>query len=526
MGLFIPGMVIMVAIVLVVVGLYVVRQNRVVGPNEIGIFYGLKSYGKDATGQDKPYLVLSGGGRIKRPIFERYQPMSRLAFQISIDEEGVPNKDSVKIRVRGIASCILSDKPENQVLAAQQFLGKSEAEVQVFLGNILKGHLRGIIGKMDINQLLRQRDTFNQEVSRESKTEIEAHGYELKSISIQDINDTEGYIDALGKQAVADAKADAEIKVAMAGRKQAVEVSNAQRESQLVEADNAAIVAEAEKNRDVKKAGYKVETETRKAEAEMAGAIATAARQQVLVVAEAERDRAEKEAQIGVQMKERERRTAELEATVVAEAEANKSTKVIAAEGDKQQRIISAEAEAQVLTTTADAKKRATVLEGEGIAAATEAKLVATAKGEAAGKREALLAEAEGTEKLAHALAQMSDSARMIIILDKLPILLESGGDAAAKVMEAIFKSVAAPLGQIDNLSIVDMGGSGNGVNKIAGIVPDVVFQFLAKAKASGMDLSAILGKFGIDASGLDTLLAGVGPKALPGSSDGKSGAE
>ena len=71
-----------------------------------------------------------------------------------------------------------------------------------------------------------------------------------------------------------------------------------------------------------------------------------------------------------------------------------------------------------------------------------------------------LVAEAEGTKQLAAALQQMSDSSRLIVILDKLPILMESGGDAMAKVAEAIFKSVAMPLGQIDRLNIVDMGGN------------------------------------------------------------------
>ena len=57
-------------------------------------------------------------------------------------------------------------------------------------------------------------------------------------------------------------------------------------------------------------------------------------------------------------------------------------------------------------------------LEGEGEAAKQKAILVAQAKGKAAEKREALLGEAEGTQKLAEALREMNDAARLTTILE------------------------------------------------------------------------------------------------------------
>ncbi len=80
----------------------------------------------------------------------------------------------------------------------------------------------------------------------------------------------------------------------------------------------------------------------------------------------------------------------------------------------------------------------------------------------------------------------MNDAARLIIILDKLPPLLTQGGDAVAKVMAAIFSSIAAPLGQIDKIEIVDVGGSGRGIDQMASVVPNVLFKFLAAARRRG----------------------------------------
>jgi uncharacterized membrane protein YqiK len=134
---------------------------------------------------------------------------------------------------------------------------------------------------------------------------------------------------------------------------------------------------------------------------------------------------------------------------------------------------------------------------------------VAQAEGAAAAKREALLAEAQGTEKLAAALAAMDESARFMMIMDRLPGLFDKGGDAASKVMTAIFGSVAAPLGQIDNLNIVDMGGNGRGLDQLASVVPAMVFKVFASAKAAGLDLTPLFALLKIDTAKMTSLLGG-----------------
>jgi flotillin len=512
-GFFLPALVIAVAIAFVLAVRFIASRYKKIPPNRVGVFYGRK-YKDPVTGQVQGYLVITGGGRVQMPLVEDYMEMSTSAFQIEIDETGIPNKDNVRLTVRGVASVQLSPAPEDLGRAAQSFLGKDAAQIVLFVGNILKGHLRSIIGKMDIGEILRERDKFNQRVIEESSTELKRVGFDVINLVIQDVNDDQGYIDALGKQAVADAKAEAEIRVADAARRQNIAVSDAQRESALVTAANAAKVAEAEKDRDLKKAAFLRETSTVQAEANMAGEIAKAAQEQRLRVAQAERDAAEREAQIQVQEKEGLRRTKELEATVVANASAERQRAVIDAEAAKQKRILDADAEAEYLKRTAQAKRDAATLEGEGEANRRKSVLLAEAEGNAAAKKQALLAEAEGTQKLAEALAQMSSDARFILVLDKLPGLLDHGGDAGAKLLGAVFGPAAAAIAQIDRISIVDVGGSGQALGKISGMAPQFVFQVLSQLEALGIDGKGLLKLLKIDPSGLETLLAGVKPDA------------
>ncbi len=58
---------------------------------------------------------------------------------------------------------------------------------------------------------------------------------------------------------------------------------------------------------------------------------------------------------------------------------------------------------------------------------------------------------------------------------------------------------------------IVDLGGtngsdSASPVARFAGTVPEVVFGFLKRAEALGIDVNGVLEKLGIDAAGLVTL--------------------
>jgi flotillin len=529
-GFVIPILVVFAAIAFVVALKVAASRYKKIPPGKVGIFYGMKY--KDEKGNVKGFMVMSGGGRIQRPLVEGYLEIPTTSFQVEINESGIPNKDNVKLTVPGVATCKISTKPEDLNNAIDALIDKltqeadpkrgqmNENPIEEFVRNILKGHLRSIIGKLDIDELLRKRDEFNKRVVEESKQELSTFGIDLQNLVIQDIKDSEGYIDALGRRAVADAVADAETKVAEATRNKDIAVSHAARESALVKAENEGKIAEANKDRDLKIAGFKKVTGTANAEASMAEQIALAAQEQTLKVAEAARDAASTQARIEVSTKEGERRAAELKATVVAQATADKETAILKAEGQKQTAILDAQAQAEVLRTTAEAKKNAAVLEGEGTSRATELNLVAKAKGDAASEREVLVARAEGTKQLNDALAQMSDAAKLILILDRLPLLLEKGGDAGSKVLGAMFGPVAAGLASIDSVRIVQMGngdGKGGGVGQMANVVPETVFNILGQLKARGIDLSKLSSMLGIDLSGLDSLLDGVGPASASG---------
>jgi flotillin len=540
------------AILLVIAILAIIRimasRYVKVGPDEIAVFSGRKYKVHSAGGvQERGFYILQGGGKILLPIVEKVQIIKTSAFQVPVAESNVPNKDNVSVNVKGVSTCRLSLAEEDLANTVSNFLTKQPEERTEFIENILKGHLRSIVGNLTIDQLLRERQQLNERVVQESSPELKRLGVELITLTIQDVRDEHGYIDALGKQQIAQTMRDAAVSVAEAERDQAIKTSDAKRAAAEVAAKNETLIAQAQKEKDLQVAGFKQETESKRAHAETAFAIAMATQDKQRLVAEADRDQAAREAQARVQEMEGTRRKQELQATLVTDAEAQKQVAALKAEtirleaegvknaaietgkGEAQKAQIVAEGQAaatlKTKTAEADGRKAVLLAEAEG----KKASLLADADGtkasrlaEAEGKRQSLLAEAEGTQKLADALRQMSEQGQLIIVLDRLPKLLEVGGTAGAQIAEAVFGNVARGVEKIGTVTITDLGGghtAAGGISALGAIVPKIVADFFANAKARGIDVTEVLKRLGIEPSVLTKLIGPVtGGAAAPAS--------
>src|SRR6476620_9072990 len=361
--LLIPFMVILAALAFIFIVRALASRYIKVPPNAVAVLYGrkYKYTGADGSAQSRGFQILTGGGKILFPVVERYEIMSTAAFQVEISEHNIPSAHNVGIDVHCVATCRMSNVPEDLANAVTAFLGKDEQYVKTFLQEILKGHMRSIIGKLEIDQLLRQRDEFNRQVLNESAEEFKRLGVQIITLVIQEVKDAHGFIEALGKQAIAETMRDANIKVAEAEKETAIRVSNAEREAAQARNGNAAQIAEAEKALQMKQADYKREVDAQKAVAETSYSLSKAQQEKTLRVLEAERDAASVEAQIKVQEKEALRKTRELEATVVVQAEAERRANVIRAESSQQTTALEAETLRKKLEIEAEGHRVAAV---------------------------------------------------------------------------------------------------------------------------------------------------------------------
>ncbi len=490
--------------------LRIISNNYIkVAPNLVAVFYGRRRMTKD--GKEVGFRVVTGGSALKLPLVESVQFLPLNVFSIDLDVKGAPNKDGVQVDVKGVANVkILSDEA-SLMTACERFLGMPPVQIQGIAYKNLEGHLRAIIGRLTVEEIVGDRSKFNQEVLQEAAEDLRKIGMGIDVLTVQEIKDSYGYIESLGQKRTAEVKSQAKIGTANAERDANVLASTAMREGKQKENENLAMIAEAEKARDVKKSQYEAEISQQQAATRMAGPLAEAQAKQKVVEQEVlvEKIRTQKETEVAEA--EGLRKEKELIATVVKPADAKRQATILEAEAAQQQTILAAEGQKQAAIATAEADKARREMEGAGEAAAVRARgegeaAAIRARGEAEGAairakllaeaeglRAKLIAEAEGVEKKAVAFAHLDQAGKTMLVLERLPEII--------KEFSAVMGAIAAPMGNIDKVVMIDGGngaGGGSSMSRFTGTVPGVLFDLLQKADALGLDLRGLLQKAGI----------------------------
>ena len=164
----------------------------------------------------------------------------------------------------------------------------------------------------------------------EAAGDLEKMGIGLDALTIQEISDEEGYLDALGKRRTAEVKRDAEIGQAEANRDSKIKASLALQEGEKVRLETEAQIAQSHRETEIQKAQVQAEIESERAKSLQAGPLADAKAQQQVTVEEVRVERVRTQEQIAVQEQEVLRKEKELEATVVKQAEADRRAAVLA----------------------------------------------------------------------------------------------------------------------------------------------------------------------------------------------------
>ncbi len=512
-GLFyLIGAIVVIAIVIMSVLKFVATNYIKVAPNEAKVFYGRKYINE--KGEKIGFKVVTGGARFKIPIIESVGSLSLNVFTLALNIKKAPNINGVPVNLKGVANVKISSKEGRLMLACERFLHKPQEEIESTAYQNLEGHLRGIAGRMTIEQLIGDKTMLNQAALDEASQELNKLGFDIETVVIQEVSDDSEYIDQLGKKKTAEVKRDAEIGKAEAERETTIKTSTAKREGIEKENENNVAIADSKKKLDIQQANFTAEVSKQQAISAQAGPLSTAEAMKAVVTAEQETAKTKVEKQTEVAVAEAKRKEQQLIAEVIKPAEAAKIAAELVANQNKQVKITEADGEQQQIQKLAEAAKQKAKLEGEGQGAADQARMEGEAAGikakklaEAEGDKaiglaqaaviEAkLLAEAKGIEKKAEAYAKLDESGRLLQILEALQTLVPATVKEFAGVMEA----AAKPLGNVDNISIVDFG-SGNATGKFGGTVPGMIAELFAKANVSGFDLSGLAKKLGIDPS-------------------------
>lgn len=417
--------------------------------------------------------VITGGGGIVVPMLERTDVISLENMQIDIRIDGALTSQGVGIVADGVAVVKVKSDRESILSAAEQF--NTSKGLEYMLGvisrttqQVLEGKLREIVSKMTVEEIYKDRETFASHVQGVAATELQSLGLELKVLTIKDISDKNGYLEALGKPRIAEVKRDAQIAEANATKETKIKTAEANREGEAARIQAETLIAEANRDKELKVQSYNKDQQTAKASADLAYDIKANIVKKEVAETAMQVEIVKKQKEIELAEQEALRREKELEATVVkqADAEIYQATKL--ADASKYKEVAVAEARARAIEIEGEARAKAKRAEGMA-----EVEII-KAKGEA---------EAAAMAKKAEAFKMYNDAAVTQMIIEKLP---------------EIAQAVASPLAKTEKIVIVDNGGGEGkgGAAKVSGYVTDIISQLPDTVEAlTGMNVLDLLKK-------------------------------
>ena len=485
-GVELPALLVALAIMVGLLGVFAAmalfaRNYIKVPPSTVAIFYGRKHTLTDEKGNRSTvgFRVVRGGAALRVPLLEQVAYLSLNLMSIPLRIQRAYTKEGVAVTVEAVANVKIASDDMSLRGASERFLGMSAEQIKGVIFQTLEGHLRAILGTLTVEEINADRQAFAQKMTDEAALDLKKMGVNIDILTIQQISDEQGYLDALGKKRTAEVKRDAVIGEAQATRDAMIKSAMADQEGKTKRYEADVAIALSLRDKESRQAEFDAAVQAKQAEAEQSGPLATAIARQKVTEQETRIDQVRKQQEVLVQAQEAARREQELQATVVKPAEAQRQAAILLAEGEKQATVIKAEATQKELEF--EGAGEASKIERIGRAEA--AKVLAIGEAEAEVIKKKLLAEAEGLQSKAAAWKNFNEAAVLNMVVDKMPELA---------------KAFATQLAGIDKINIIEMGnghgGGSGGVAKVMGTVGGGMTAMLAMLKDQfGVDIQRLM---------------------------------
>ena len=358
-------------------------------PSEILIFAGTKTRTHDR--QEVGYRLVKGGSSIRIPLMEETFRMDLTNMIIELKVTNAYSKGGIPLNVEGVANIKIAGEEPTIHNAIERLLGKSRKQIELLAKQTLEGNLRGVLASLTPEQVNEDKIAFAKSLLDEAEDDLEKLGLVLDNLQIQNISDDVHYLDSIGRKQQAELLRDARIAEAKAKAESAIKESENKKATSLRQISRDLEIAKAEAEQRIRDAITKREALVAEAEAQVVAKVAKA------------------EAEVAVQTERIKQVKQQLQADIVAPAEAK--------------------------------CKQA----------------IAKAKGDAASIIEDGKAQAEGTQRLAESWKAAGANAREIFLFQKLETLM--------KMMAA-----GVPEVEVESITVVD-GKGGNQATQIASFV-------------------------------------------------------
>jgi flotillin len=473
-------------LLVLLIAMVVLSRISVAGPNEAFIVTGRKgrairaadgSAVTDLSGQK----VVMGAAVFVMPVVQRLYRLDLSSREIPVSVGAAVSAQGIRCDADAVAIVKVGGTAEMIRPAAQRFLHQQD-RIEAFTGQVLSGALRAVIGRLTVEEIIRDRAAFAAHVAEEAERSLTHQGLVLDAFQLEDIRTAGSYLQDLGRPEAARV-----LKAAAIAEAQARQTA----ETERMKAEEA--IAAADRNLALKKAEVQAEIDAANARSAAAGPLAEAERQQAILTEQ------QRVAERNAELKER-----QLDTEVRKPADAARYKTEQEAEAARNAAVFRADAERQTTIAAAQAQAEQARLMGEGerarrTALAEAAAIEGAKQGEAEQRRRTAIAdaieregtaEASATKARGHAEAEaMQAKAEAFARYGEAAVL-----DLLVRVLPQVVQAASAPMSAIDKMTVISTDGASSLTRAVAS---NLAQGLQLGADLTGIDLATLFAKFG-----------------------------
>src|SRR5207247_939239 len=170
------------------------RLYRKAGPHEALVVYGFRGT-----------RIVKGRGTIIFPMIENWHELSLelMSFDVA-PQQDLYTRQGVAVTVEAVAQIKVKSDPESILTAAEQFLTKSDEEREGLIRLVMEGHLRGIIGQLTVEEIVKQPEMVGDRMRATCADDMNKMGLEVISFTIKEVRDKNEYITKAAEAGILD----------------------------------------------------------------------------------------------------------------------------------------------------------------------------------------------------------------------------------------------------------------------------------------------------------------------------------
>lgn len=329
MNLMIPAVLLFVVAFFALCAVVVLRNLLYIcGPNEVLIFSGTT---RQLEGRPIGYRIVKGGRSVRIPLLENVDRVDLTNMIIEVAVTNAYSKGGIPLTVQGVANVKIAGHEPVLNNAIERFLGYPRKDIVQVAKDTLEGNLRGVLSQLTPEQVNEDKIAFAEKLLEEAEHDLTRLGLVLDTLKIQNVSDEKGYLNSIGRKSSADLVSRSKVAETNAKARSITQDASARERARISELDSEIEIARSQTERRL---------------------IETLSRREALIAEEVGQVKAavaRAEGELRVQTARVEQARLQLEADVVAPAQAEMEAAVASAKGGSAKIIEDGRATNQVL---------------------------------------------------------------------------------------------------------------------------------------------------------------------------------